>query len=96
MNDPGTKNVTVTVGGTTEVMVDDDVTFSGNTENPSIATVTTEPVQTEAGTKYTPVTTTLEAGTYYISATENDPAPETEVTIEKNNNIYWVKVGRKY
>ena len=96
VNDPGTKDVTVTVGGTTEVTVDGKVTFSGNTEDPGIATVTTKQVETEATTKYTPVTTTLEAGKYYISATENDPAPETEVTIEKNNNSYWVKVGSNY
>lgn len=96
VNDPGTKTVTVTVGGTTEVTVDGDVTGTYETGNTGIATVTTEPVKTEAGTKYTPVTS-IGAGEFYVSTTKDDPNPTLKVTLEgATNNQYYVLSGEKY
>ena len=95
VNAPGTQTVTVTVGGTKEVTVDDDVTGTYETGNTGIATVTTEQVQAEAGTKYTPVTT-VTPGTYFVSTNGNDSAPTTQITIEKTGNQYYVKSGNTY
>ena len=91
--------VRVALNGTKMVTVDGDVTQNVGTPTvEGIATVETETSQTEPGTKYTPVTTTLEAGTYYVSATENDSEPTTEVNIEKSDDggSYWVKSGGNY
>ena len=90
--------VRVALNGTKTVTVDGDVTGSVGSLDTNIATVNAETSQTNPGTKYTPVTTTLEAGTYYVSATENDSAPKTEVNIEKSDDgdSYWVKSGSNY
>ena len=95
VNAPGTKNVTVTVGGTTDVTVDGNVTGTYETGNTGIATVTTKQVETEPGTKYTPVTT-VTPGTYYVSTNGNDSAPTTQITIEKTGSQYYVKSGNTY
>lgn len=74
------ETITVTVGGTKEVLIEGNHAGTYTTDKPEIATVTAEYTPTAGGTYYDKAT--LAAGTFYISAIDNDTAPTATVTFE--------------
>ena len=72
--------ITVTVGGTKVVLIEGNHAGTYTTDKPEVATVTAEYTPTAGGTYYDKAT--LKAGTFYISAIENDNAPTVTVTFE--------------
>ena len=82
--------ITVTVGGTREVTIEGNYAGEHPTDKPEIATVTAEYAPTAGGTYYDKAA--LAAGTFYISAIENDNAPTVTVTFENaGNGKYYIK-----
>lgn len=84
------KTITVTVGGTKVVLIEGNHAGTYTTDKPEIATVTAEYAPTAGGTYYDKAT--LKAGTFYISAIENDTAPTVTVTFEDaGNGKYYIR-----
>ena len=91
-----TEDIYVSVNGTATRTVDGNVT-AGAIEDPDIATVATEAVETADGDNkvYTPLKE-MAAGTYYVSAKANDTAPTVQVTITKSGNSYYLQYNNTY
>ena len=84
------KPITVTVGGTEEVLIEGNHAGTYTTANPETATVTAEYAPTAGGTYYDKAA--LAAGTFYISANDKDAAPTVTVTFEDaGNGKYYIK-----
>lgn len=84
------KDITVTVGGTEKVTIEGNHAGTYATANPETATVTAEYTPTAGGTYYDKAA--LAAGTFYISANNNDTAPTVTVTFEDaGNGEYYIK-----
>ena len=82
--------ITVTVGGTKEVTIEGNHAGTYTTDKPEIATVTAEYAPTAGGTYYDKAT--FAAGTFYISANNDDIAPTVTVTFEADGNgTYYIK-----
>ena len=84
------ETITVTKGQTFEKIIEGNYAGTYTTANPETATVTAEYTPTAGGTYYDKAT--LKAGTFYISAIENDTAPTVTVTFEDaGNGKYYIK-----
>lgn len=84
------KTINVTVGGTEKVTIEGNHAGIYTTDKPEIATVTAEYTPTAGGTYYDKAT--LAAGTFYISAIDNDTAPTVTVTFEDaGGGEYYIK-----
>lgn len=84
------KTINVTVGGTEKVTIEGNHAGIYTTDKPEIATVTAEYTPTAGGTYYDKAT--LAAGTFYISAIDNDTAPTVTVTFENaEGGEYYIK-----
>ena len=82
--------ITVTVGGTKEVTIEGNHAGTYTTDKPEIATVTAEYAPTAGGTYYDKAT--FAAGTFYISANNDDIAPTVTVTFEDaGGGEYYIK-----
>lgn len=94
-----TKTIVIGVGKTSDpITVDGDWTDADTSAlDGKIANVAMEHDDSSGGTVYNPVTTDpLAAGEYYISANPDDSAPTMQVSIEVDNNNYYVKFNGRY
>lgn len=90
VQDSKEQTITVTVGGTEEVTIEGNHAGTYTTNKPEIATVTAEYTPTAGGTYYDKAA--LAAGTFYISANNNDTAPTATVTFEDaEGGEYYIK-----
>lgn len=97
VQEPETKTIVVGEGRTSDpITVDGDWTDADTSAlNRNIAEVAMEDIP--GGPVYNPVTTdSLAAGEYYISAKPDDSAPTMQVSIEADNNKYYVKFNSRY
>ena len=84
------ETITVTKGQTIKKTIEGNHAGTYTTANPETATVTAEYTPTAGGTYYDKAT--LAAGTFYISAIDNDTAPTVTVTFEDaGNGKYYIK-----
>lgn len=84
------ETITVTKGQTFEKIIEGNYAGTYTTANPETATVTAEYTPTAGGTYYDKAT--LAAGTFHISAIDNDTAPTVTVTFEDaGNGKYYIK-----
>lgn len=84
------ETITVIKGQTSVKTIEGNHAKTYTTANPEIATVTAEYAPTAGGTYYDKAA--LAAGTFYISAIENDTAPTVTVTFEDaGNGKYYIK-----
>lgn len=84
------ETITVTKGQTFEKIIEGNHAGTYTTDKPEVATVTAEYTPTAGGTYYDKAT--LAAGTFYISAIDNDTAPTVTVTFEDaGNGKYYIK-----
>lgn len=84
-----TKEITLTVGGTTTDTIDGE--YSGKQLDNNVASVVGgEPTDKPDTTTYEPAT--LGKGTFYVSTTANDTAPTVQLTFEDaGNGQYYIK-----